>query len=125
MDRPKEAIERMRAWNSGSGWGNHDADSDAILAYIDWLEGKHVCEWPKELTRERLEQLSQWSGVRGTSAGDAFAALAAIAPVRKKRMVNLWRNPEGTLEISDPEWLPYADQIAGWRKVGGPVEVSE
>jgi len=45
VDRPKEAIERMRDWGpSISGC------PEAILAYLDWLEGKHVVEWPKELT---------------------------------------------------------------------------
>ena len=58
MDRPKEAIERLRIGWDGHGAHDYRADKKALLEYLDWLEGKHVCEWPKELTRERLEMLA-------------------------------------------------------------------
>lgn len=120
MDRPKEAIERIRSWWAGN------SDTDNVLAYLDWLEGKHVVEWPAELTRERLEELAF-----GNECGDALArtkalrALATITPQKKKRMVNLWEQNnflQGFKEGCDPNGR---DDRRPWRKVAGPIELEE
>jgi len=74
-------------------WGPFQGETMlAILAYLDWLEGKHVVEWPKELTRERLEEFADKIGARNENAWEcwpgqesALRALAAIAPERKQR----------------------------------------
>ena len=126
MKKPKEAIERLRR--------NH-ADRDdrvSILDYLDSLpdsfeivpEG-HVCvKWPEGLTRERMRGLADCiSGVTNNDgwASDALRALAAIAPQRKKRMVNVWQTPYALVVRNAPN--DYA--VDGWRKVGGPFEVDE
>lgn len=47
--------------------------------------------WPKELTRERLEELAKNIASWHPPTRDALRALAAIAPERKRRVVNFWR----------------------------------
>ena len=84
--------------------------------------GLHVCEWPKELTRERLEELANCSLYERHA--QALRALAAIAPERKKRMVNLWRNGDGDLVDLLVDSTPPKD-MNYWRKVGGPFEIEE
>ena len=120
MDKPKEAIERVRVhsrtWNKGS-------DMWTILAYLDWLEGKHVCEWPSELTRERLKELSiKASWASSSEPMEALHALAAIAPQRKKRVVYLFRKRDPLLG-----WLKCWEESPNctneWERVGGPVEI--
>ena len=85
--------------------------------------GLHVCEWPKELTRERLEELANCSLYERHA--QALRALAAIAPERKKRMVNLWES-QGFLQGFKDGYNPNGnDKSEPWRKVGGPFEIEE
>lgn len=128
MDRPKEAIEEVRKWSGVTGW-SPGGSMEKVFAYLDWLEGKHVVDWPKELTRERLEELAF-----GNECGDAIArthalrALAAIAPVRKKRVVNLWmqdgKDSVTNIEAYGVEWNPNCGDVR-YRKVAGPIELEE
>jgi len=115
MDKPKEAIERVRVhsrtWNKGS-------DMWTILDYLDWLEGKHVCEWPIRLNEDFLMNLAAQHD--SAAKEEALRALAAIAPQKKKRVVNLYRDVNGFLherEKSEPE--------SSWRKVAGPIEIED
>ena len=114
MERPKEAIERVSSWWAGN------TDTDNVLAYLDWLEGKHVCEWPSELTRERLLDLALEMNLQASPRHEiALKTLAAIAP-QKKRVVNLYRDVNGFLherEKREPE--------SSWRKVAGPIEIED
>jgi len=114
MERPKEAIERMRL---SMGADTPDCEC-TVLEYLDWLEGKHVVEWPSELTRERLEDLSSLDNIRDSAK--ALYALASIAPQRKKRMVNIWETGVGNLLAIPVEQTPNMNH---WRKVAGPIEI--
>ena len=126
MDRPKEAIERIRSWWAGN------SDTDNVLAYLDWLEGKHVVEWPAELTRERLLHLASAIDTSQPNAREcwpgqaaALLELAKIAPQKKKRVVNLWEQNnflQGFKEGCDPNGR---DDRRPWRKVAGPIELEE
>lgn len=118
MDKPLEALERMRKEWFGTQWSDVVKDAKAIIAWAD-----SVPEWPKELTRERLEYLANdLSGA--PSQINALRALAAIAPVKRKRMVNLWER--GGVDTTFAELHHDAGYIrAGWRKVGGPFEIEE
>lgn len=130
MDRPKEAIERLRQFCANDFV---DKKYSAILAYLDWLEGKHVCEWPKELTRERLDGLAKhipYTCETGEDRTIALRALAAIAPQRKKRVVNLWEwEYDKTAFGQDPKktWIDDGAESPGrgWRKVAGPIEIED
>ncbi len=105
----------------------------AVLAYLDWLEGKSVVEWPKELTRERLEEFANQFGPSGKCC-DALRALAAIAPQRKKRVVSIWEEKGANghpnniayhvLSV-DAERTSNDHHYMGWRKVAGPIELEE
>lgn len=120
MNYPKRAIADLRAICARD---SEDSSSREVLAYLDWLEGKHVVEWPAELTRERLEMLADGLENRvidPNAMNDALRALAAIAPQKKKRVVNLYRDVNGFLherEKREPE--------SSWRKVAGPIEIED
>lgn len=121
MNKPKKAIERIRkCWLAA----NECPDRAAILAWADSIpDNAHICEWPKELTRERLEGLSlraYHDDIKG-----ALRALAAIAPVRKKRMVNLWQ--KGVDQTFADLECDNAYVLAGWQKMNhnGPIEIEE
>lgn len=119
MDKPVEALKRMRQWELPITWEEANRDYRAVLAWAD-----SVPEWPKDLTRERLEQLANRLGAFTDARTEALRALAAIAPVRKKRMVNLWER--GGVDTTFAELHHDAGYIrAGWRKVGGPFEIEE
>ena len=100
---------------------------EAIKETLAWLEGKHVVDWPKELTRERLEEFANQFGPSGKCC-DALRALAAIAPVRKKRVVNLWmqdgKDSVTNIEAYGVEWNPNCGDVR-YRKVAGPIELEE
>ena len=102
MKKPTEAIERMRRV-----WGD---DLKEVIAYLD-----SIPEWPADLTRERMEELAQVESPNECS--NALSRLAAIAPKREKRKVELWEHDDGRLEAwplpVNPAW-----NRAGWRKVG-------
>ena len=107
MKKPTEAIERMRRV-----WGD---DLKEVIAYLD-----SIPEWPADLTRERMEELAQVESPNECS--NALSRLAAIAPKRGKRKVELW-NHESWTSSATPITL-YAGQCAitdgvdGWRKAG-------
>ena len=128
MGKPKEVIERIRnelnqQVSPVNGLTLYSAHA-AIIAWADSLpDDAHVCAWPKELTRERLNsaadalEVSDWHDLSG-----AIRALAAIAPVRKKRMVNLWAHGSGAPIVVNDGDSPVGQM---WRKVGGPFEIEE
>ena len=119
MKKPKETIKRMRSWVL---YGQMGFDRTAILAWADSIPDDAVCVvWPKELTRERLEHLATYAAA-DSQVVQAFRALAAIAPVRKKRMVNLWAHGSGAPIVVNDGDSPVGQM---WRKVGGPFEIEE
>lgn len=119
--KPVEAIERMREW---SKWNNEDLN--AVLAYIDSIpDGSVPVVWPAELTLERLEELSNRFGPDGVTR-DALRALAAIAPGRKKRVVNLWRAMGTALYERPTGWMPESHMNHdGWKCVARNVELED
>ena len=108
MKKPTEAIERMRRV-----WGD---DLKEVLAYLD-----SIPEWPADLTRERLEELADEAYSGWSNRFDALSRLAAIAPKRGKRKVDLWWHDGSRVSVWDEQseakrkaWI-----VGGWRKVGG------
>jgi len=98
----------------------------AILAYLDSLSDTCVCvEWPAELTRERLEKLaSSWQSAYGVGdAVSALRALAAIAPVKRKRVVNIWESIDAPRKLTtlDIDSLPPGS----WKLVARNVELED
>jgi hypothetical protein len=61
------------------------------------------------------------------SRSDALRRLAELAPVREKRMVNLWRYDAASISTwEDATAANDSARIAGgWRKVGGPFEIED
>lgn len=126
MKKPVEAIERLRASLTSANFRPDDAA--AILAHLDSIpDDAHVCEWPKGLTRERLIELAADTGrVTYDDRNEALRALAAIAPERKKRFVNFWRNRDGALIEQGVDWDFTAPehQPNTWKKINEhPVEI--
>ena len=121
MKKPTEAIERIRGFATlGEPWGGGEsyANLRAILAYLD-----SIPEWPADLTRERLEELaSNPPPFANNDRSDALRRLAAIAPKRGKRKVELWYHESWA--DAKPPYAQYAGQselingVDGWRKVG-------
>lgn len=135
MKKPKEAIERMRKDLRGNSMSSCEEDCRTILAWADSIPADAVpVVWPADLTRERLEELADKIGPRNENAWEcwpgqesALRALAAIAPVRKKRVANLWeriRNDQyrGDLRIAptDEEW-----DSSTWKLVARNVELED
>lgn len=125
MDRPKEAIEQMLEdrWCVIKDW-------NSVLAYLDWLEGKHVVEWPAELTRERLEKLADGEmhqEDRMIAIHAALRALAAIAPQKKKRVAELWIHERGQKEwlYSDDKWTAQRANMPGWKCLARNIELED
>lgn len=134
VDRPKEAIERVRQQlATTSGWGR---DAHAVLSYLDWLEGKHVVEWPKECTGQEMlawaNDLDRYQP--NMDITKYIRALAAIAPERKKRVVSIWEEKGANghpnniayhvLSV-DAERTSNDHHYMGWRKVAGPIELED
>ena len=82
--------------------------------------GLHVCEWPKELTRERLEELANCSLYERHA--QALRALAAIAPKKRTRMVEIWRQYGGRMVVLDAGSTPPPDHK---RVTANPVEIED
>jgi len=122
MDKPKEAIERVRVhsrtWNKGS-------DMWTILAYLDWLEGKHVCEWPIRLNEDFLMNLAAQHD--SAAKEEALRALAAVAPQKRKRMAELWIHERGQKEwlYSDDKWTAQRANMPGWKCLARNIELEE
>lgn len=124
--KPKDAIEELRHMCRHD---SVDSGGRAILAYLDSLPDTCVCvEWPAELTRERLEEAAEALAVSDwRDLSNALRALAAIAPVRKKRVVNLWRNGMNQLQEWPVEWEPSPPVYIPekWRCVARNVELED
>jgi len=120
--KPKDAIERMKAWHAGKDWwACFTGDAIAILAYLDSIpDGAVPVVWPAELTRERLEELV--CTVPNQGHREALRALAAIAPQKKKRVVNLWESKH-TKPIAFP--VGEAPEVGTWRCVARNVELED
>lgn len=120
ITKPVAAIERMREWIDKYPASDMKNERE-VLAYLASIPDDAVpVVWPKELTRERLERLADSVDARvidTAKLNDALRALAAIAPERKKRVVNLWRDLNGHLherEVNrEPErsWRPAARNV--------------
>jgi len=130
MDKPKEAIERMRRFYGGeSPYVPTTDECIAILAYLDWLEGKHVCEWPIRLNEDFLMNLAAQHD--SAAKEEALRALAAVAPQKRKRVVNLWlingATPDVQPSVFREEYDPNGNAIRPdtWRKVAGPIEIED
>ena len=129
MNKPDTKELRDRAFEM-----DRHASKDALLRaadFIESLEGKTILngEWPKRLTRERLEKLAEEIGYKDCFKSPvwpnqygALSALAAIAPeAPKKRRAYIYERelPHGMIERAwhDSEWPCHAAD-GGWRKVG-------
>ena len=128
MKKPHGAIDWLREYmDCQQVLGNRPRD---LLTFLDSLPdtfeivepGKVQVEWPKELTRERLEELANCSLYERHA--QALRALAAIAPRKRTRMVNLWRKPDGEVVARDPDHFVHVD--SGWRKVNPqPIKIED
>lgn len=129
--KPKEAISR---------WDRSTQNIDDMQAIRDFLAdlpdqfeivepGKVQVEWPKELTRERLEELADYRipTSDADARSNALRALAAIAPKKRTRMVNAWKTINGDeVKLFDTDFEPNSSKCApSWRKVGGPFEIED
>ena len=84
-------------------------------------EGSRLVEWPSELTRERLDSLASAIDTSQPNAwecwpgqANALRALAAIAPVeKKKRKVEIWEDANGELHVRAPKHA-----LPAWTKKG-------
>jgi hypothetical protein len=91
---------------------------EKIADFIDSLEGKHICDWPKWIKKDDILSYAKHVEADGLSMmGDNLRALAAIAPeAPKKRKVEIWQcTEEDRLAIRIPPAEYYG---GGWRKVG-------
>jgi hypothetical protein len=78
--------------------------------FINSLEGKHICEWPKELTRDYLTWCSELHPSLNKMA-EVFKSLAAIAPeAPKKRKVEIWEDCDGELYFSEKDAKEHSPQ---------------
>lgn len=86
--------------------------------------GEAAVKWPKEFTREHLLRLADTSlhGMNPMGMAVALRALAAIAPERKKRRVNIWKDKCGCYRLREVGW---SDPQCNWRKVAGPIEIED
>lgn len=121
--KPKDAIAALRHYMADRVWPDMPAASlGRVLAWADSIpDGAVPVVWPAELTRERLEELAErpaWAKDRDA----ALRALAAIAPVRKKRGVNLWQRGAGTIVAIGDNDCPLGD---AWRCVARNVELED
>ena len=128
MKKPKEAIERMRDWMFHET--NMAIDLRSVLAYLDSIPDDAIpVVWPKELDRDYLESLVELAD--DVQVTLALHALAAIAPERKKRIVNVWKRNSGSTGFAEKlsDFLILETDCEGpgkgWRKVAGPVEIDE
>lgn len=126
--KPKDAIERMR---EGQRW---QSDISDILAWADSIPDDAVSVvWPAELTREWLETLAndrylcqpnQVSSI--FKCTDALRALAAIAPQKRKRVVNLWQHVADDLPVCrHPKWQPDPALACNWTLIKRNVELED
>lgn len=129
--KPKEAIERIRneltaCVSPRTGMTLYSAQT-AILAYLDSIPADAVpVVWPAELTRERLEALADEWRVQFAEPCKALLALAAIAPQKKKRVVNLWQHVADDLPVCrHPKWQPDPALACNWTLIKRNVELED
>ena len=141
MKKPHGAIDWLREYmDCQQVLGNRPRD---LLTFLDSLPdtfeivepGKVQVEWPTELTSERLELFAStmetnrnrnntWASEYFIDIENALRALAAIAPRKRTRMVNLWRKPDGEVVARDPDHFVHVD--SGWRKVNPqPIKIED
>jgi len=149
--KPKDAIERMKAWLESQDFYElcqnyrhardikpHREGADTAAGAFErikreiagYLPDGAVCVvWPADLTRERLNELASAIDTSQPNAwecwpgqANALRALATIAPVRKKRVVNLWESKH-----SKPIAFPVgeAPEVGTWRCVARNVELED
>ena len=116
--KPNEAIEGLRFHC------RNDSPTSQGLALLKWIDslpaefeivepGNVQVRWPDGVTREKLSTLAEWA------KDDSIRALAAIAPVeKKKRKVWLWEKDHP--HYTERSWTSNdIDRSGGgWRKVG-------
>ena len=104
MKKPVYELNELRPYASGL-W-------KAVFNYADSIpEDAYMCAWPADLTRERLEELV--AGSAYSHAADALSRLAAIAPKREKRRVEIWEDANGELHVRAP-----GHALPAWTKKG-------
>lgn len=115
MSTLKEAIKTLESWKNEYEFAGL---SEAIRTVLP-----HVVEWPADLTRERLELLTNHPDFSMSDYRVVLRQLAAIAPERKKRVVNLWET-----KYSKPIAFPVGERPevgATWRCVARNVELED
>lgn len=121
--KPKDAIAALRHYMADRVWPDMpQASLERVLAWADSIPDEPVV-WPAELTRERLEELADEWRVQFAEPCKALRALAAIAPVRKKRVVNLWVTTDGTRYFRETYEGDYSAN--GWKCVARNVELED
>lgn len=149
MDKPKDAIERMKAWlesqkfyelcqnyRHASHIKPHREGADTAAGAFErikreiagYLPDGAVCvEWPAELTKRRLLDVSHALKADGhVHYAQIVDALAAIAP-HTKRKCELWIHERGQKEwlYSDDKWTAHRANMPGWRCVARNVELED
>lgn len=143
--KPKDAIERMKAWLESKDFYDlcqnyrhardikpHREGADTAAGAFErikreiagYLPDGAVCVvWPAELTRERLEEFADEWRVQFAEPCKALLAIAAIAPQRKKRVVNIWGSIDAPRKLTtlDIDSLPPGN----WKLVARNVELED
>ena len=126
--KPKDAIERIRneltaCVSPRTGMALYSAQT-AILAYLDSIPADAVpVVWPADCTKQTLDGFADSMKANGhIGAANALRALAAIAPQKKKRVVNLWESKH-TKPIAFP--VGEAPEVGTWRCVARNVELED
>jgi len=124
--KPVAAIERIREWSRGNAW--HFApprlEAETIVAWADSIpDGAVPVVWPADCTKQTLDGFADSMKANGhIGAANALRALAAIAPQKKKRVVNLWESKH-TKPIAFP--VGEAPEVGTWRCVARNVELED
>lgn len=128
--KPKDAIAALRHYMADRVWPDMPAASlGRVLAWADSIpDGAVPVVWPADCTKQTLDGFADSMKANGhIGAANALRALAAIAPVRKKRVVNLWQHVAHNLPSTfsagyDPN---AATNTNSWRCVARNVELED
>lgn len=123
--KPKDAIAALRHYMADRVWPDMPAASlGRVLAWADSIpDGAVPVVWPADCTKQTLDGFADSMKANGhIGAANALRALAAIAPQKKKRVVNLWESKH-TKPIAFP--VGEAPEVGTWRCVARNVELED
>ncbi len=121
--KPKDAIAALRHYMADRVWPDMpQASLERVLAWADSIPDEPVV-WPADCTKQTLDGFADSMKANGhIGAANALRALAAIAPQKKKRVVNLWESKH-TKPIAFP--VGEAPEVGTWRCVARNVELED